>query len=471
MPIAAERLERYKDFVDPERTGMPYNPRAVIGRLMGILSPDTKGIVVSAMDADWYGSVGQLQSRVFAWLKEQGLPENVWPITKQANWHYLQNRDSKSGLIVDGSLVEEGAVIKKAEDPFQMLYQRSLAGAELVVPIVQRAVEFVPRALAYAEKQKLQGKKPPKFVSMWRIIGAVQSTTDQRRPLSIYDAVDFLVHHPGRHRREDIHDQTQISVDRLANILPSLGDCGIMDYSSPTTETEGQPGKGWSVYTLADPQSAAVLDPAAVYNDIRNFNIRNTKRQFTNRAYLIKMIDFIKEHPNNEYECNVLAKELDIRPKDISTILSLLVDVFILKRPDPGYQGGEVGALASANDLTYMFHDLVCDPIEEVAKTLSPLPLRPWDRTQVAIYLQNYDEERSHKGPQGGRIARGLLVKILSEAKKEMKTSYIVDTFNGIAETQLTDKAIEWHLQILLGLGIFEQPKPQYYRFVKKKNK
>lgn len=119
MAIRTERLERYKDFVDPEHTGAPYDPRHGLERLMGILSPDPKGIALAAMDEDWYSTGNQLQSKFFQWLNELRLSSSVWPISVSETWTYYKDRSKHS--VTDGSLIELGAIVKKAEAPFTEL--------------------------------------------------------------------------------------------------------------------------------------------------------------------------------------------------------------------------------------------------------------------------------------------------------------------------------------------------------------
>lgn len=452
--VSPDRLERYKDFVDPQNTGESYDPRKGLERLMGVLSPDPKGIVLAAMGYEWYGTVSQLQSAVFAWLEELGLSRDLWPLTYTPTWSYCERRDNNRE-IVDGSLVDLGAVVKKAEDPSQVLYSRSVAGAGLAVPLVQQAVRFVSKAGEYV---------PHKFDSMWRIIGTVHSSTDQRRPLGIWDVIDFLVHNPGKNSQVHLHNETHISQDRLLKILDSLGNCGVINYISPLIEVAGHRGRGWAIYTLADQQSITDLDPGKVYQDGRAI-----RGHFTDRSYLTKIIDYIKEHPDSEYERVTLAEKLDISPSSaVSAILSMLTDLGLLKRPDHGFKGGKIQSLASANGLTHLFYDLVCAPAKAVADTLSSLPLRPWSRREVAIYLENYHEERSQVGIQGGEEVRRLLLEILSQEGQEMKLSYIVDLYNDQADREIKGKAIGSQLNMLLQLGEAEQPRLGYYRLVQK---
>lgn len=461
--ISPDRLERYKDFIDPERTGAPYDSRQGVDRLMGVLSPDPKGVVLASMGQDWYGGERQLRSAVFQWLGELGLPSGLWPITASANWSYCVYR--KEGEILDGSLVELGAVVKKAEDASQTLYSRSVAGAELAVPLVQQAIRFVSKAREYAEAKVSQGEIPHKFDSMWRIISAVSSPTDQRRPGAIWDVVDFLAHNPGKYREVDLVNSMHISQYRLKPILFTLGDCGIINYHSPMKDEEGHTGRGWSVYTLVDPKLMAGLEADEVLS-----NIKSIRNGFSHYTAMTKTLNYIRKHPKREYEYRALAKELGIYKTNISMCLGLLAELGLLERPDPGYKGGNTASLVETNDLTHLFYDLVCEPAREVADTLSPLPIRLWDRRELAMYLENYNEERSHKGTQGTAEVKRILVDALPKDGSERKISHIVALYNEQSDRRLGVPALTYHLRRLLRSGQIEQPRPRYYRRVQKEN-
>lgn len=461
--VSPERLERYRDFVDPDLAGVPYDPRSGLERLLGILSPDTKGILLAAMDQDWYGSRPQLRSRINDWLEEQGLPGSVWPVTLAPTWQYLELVD-KNGDIKDGSLVKLGAVVKKIEpDPFQRWYQRSSAGAELAIPLVQNASRFVSIAREYSEKQILCGFKPHKFDSMWRIIGSVNSTTDERRSLIVFDVIDYLVRNPGKYREVDFHHETHYSQGRLGLVLSTLGNCGVIDYESAEVEQSGRRGKGWSVYILDKHVLVGDIETKEVYQKIKHL-----KNDFYTRAYLTSVIDYIKSHPVREYEYNSLAEVLKIDPNQVSGILSLLENINILARPDTSFNGSKGKSAAEANELTRIFHDLVCEPAKEVAETLSALPSQPWNKTDILNLLQNYREEKSHYGPHGGVSVRELLLKLLSVFEDEIKLSYIIDLYNDGSEIELKSTSIGHQLRVLMKLGLVEQSKPGYFQIVRK---
>lgn len=456
MAISTERLERYKDFVDPENTGASYDPRQGLERLMGILSPDPKGIVLAVMEEDWYGTGDQLGSRIFEWLDMLGLPSSIWPISNNAIWSYCERRNNKDEII-DGSLVDLGAVVKKAKDPFQTLYRRSIVGTELAVPLVQQAVRFVLKAREYAETRKMEEKPPPKFDSIWRIIGGSNSTSNQRRPVAVWDVINFLANNPGKYRKEDVADGTDLSVSRLGKILPSLGESGIIDYISPQTETEGIRGKEWAIFRLVDKHLLA-LDPDQIYQQIKA-----RKQYFHYRNYLTKVLEYIKANLDSEYESRTLGEKLKISSFEISRILSELEALDLLGRPDPGFKGRYIQSAASANGLTFLFNDLVCAPAQGIASSLSPLPLGAWNRQELVIYLQNYNQERSQVGPQGGEAARELVLEIMPE-REEIKLSYVTDLFNNRSERELKASSIRGQLKILMKLDKIEQTRPGYYR-------
>lgn len=459
--ISLEALERYCDFVDPERTRVPYNPRQGLERLLGVLSPDPKGIVVAAMDQEWYGTKDQLKSSVYAWLGKLGLEPKVWPIASSGAWQYCERRN-KAGEIIDGSLVDLGAVVRKAEDSSQTLYFRSIAGAELVTPLVQQAVKFVTKANEYAEMQRQQGLIPQRFESMWRIIGGVNSSTEHRRPLIIWDVINFLIQNPGQQRQIDMINGMNSSHSPLILPLISLGNCGIIDYQSPMGYTEGHSNKGWSVYTPANPHSVKDLDPNAVYQEIKGI-----KGKFSQRANLTDVLDYIKEFPESEYERGEVARKLRLHPSNISTIFSSLVELGILKRPGYGFKGGEKVSLASANDLTRIFYDMVCAPAYQIAYTLSPLSQNPWSKKEVAAYLDNYNEERSSVGPKGGEDIRVVLTDVLPKDGSEIKRDTIINLYNNQGQRRLKPRTLGYHLGLLVESGELEQPKPGYYRIIK----
>ena len=458
--ISPDKLERYKDFIDPDYSGVPYDPRKGIDRLLGVLSPDPKGIVLAAMGSDWYSGRTSLTLPISHWLEDLGLDKNIWPIQIPSAWRYCETNND-AGEVVDGSLVSLGAVVKKIENPSQRLYSRSTAGAELALPLVQQAVLFVSKAIEYAEARSLEGKKPPKFDSMWRIIGPVNSTTDQRRPLAVYDTIDFLIHNPGRYRPVDLQDSTHLSQGTLDSVLSSLGNCGVIDYETPKIEREGKSAINWSVYEVDSRELLDTIDASEMKK-----NIKKIYPYFRQYGVLIKVLNHIREFPDSGYEYKQLADKLGIAKNYISFVLSALAKLGILKRPNLDLRGASQ-ASASANDLTHILYDLVCAPTNEVTATLTPLPLRIWDKEKVAVYLQNYNDERSQNGLKGGQEARDLITDILQQ-DTEMKLSHIIDSFNSRLERELKNGAIYHHLKILIESGILKQTRPGYYRLIQK---
>ncbi len=453
--IPGERLARYNDFVDPHNTGAAYDPKKGLENLIGILSPDPKGVALAAVGSEWYGQEGQLQARINAWLGELGLSSEMWPIRPHATWGYFTAKN-RAGIVVDGSLVELGAVIKKAEDPSQTLYSRSLAGTELAVPLIQRAVRFVSKAREHAEVQKSKGKEPQKFDSMWKIISSLNSPTDQRRPLAVWSTIDFLANSRGEYTREEIFTKLNIAEGRIGQVLASLGNSGVINYISPLKEVAGRRGHGWANYRLVDPQALPELDVITI-----NHQASATRKRFTNPGLLSKIVAYVTENPNIEFESGFVAAKLNVKVNRVSEALSVLVDIGFLERPRPGFKSGEIESSASANDLTLLFNDLVCAPAKNVADTLSPLTLEPWNRLEVVTYLKNYNEERRDRGSQD-EVDR-LILDILMSGGPSMKMSHITDLCNAKLEREMRPGSMGSRLKNLVRSGRLIQPNWGYY--------
>ena len=58
--IPQERLQRYSEFVNRHSDNGVYNPDKALGGLLSVLTPDTKGIVLSAMAG---GEIGRASCR------------------------------------------------------------------------------------------------------------------------------------------------------------------------------------------------------------------------------------------------------------------------------------------------------------------------------------------------------------------------------------------------------------------------
>lgn len=448
-----KRLERYGEFVDPYHTGQPYDPRQGLERLLSVLTPDPKGLVLAAMDGGMYFTRTELYSRTLEWIENLGLPIRSFPIIDKSSWAYLERRE-KNGEIVDGSLVEEGAVVKKTEDwTLRTYYSRSEAGAALALPLIQQAIEFVYRAR--------NSSIPHKYDSMWRVIGNIQSTTSQRRPLALFDVIDFLISNPGEHREKDIVNETKMNPSRIDHILYSLAERGVITAQSPTREVEGRHPIGYVVYQTVDGQTLKDIDIDAIYQ-----KIKRDRPHFDLRGCLIKVINYIQEHPDQEYELNGLSEAVRVYKNKVGVTLSHLEFLGLLTRPYPGWKTGEKLSSFSKNDLTDLFYDIVCLPAKEIAETLTPLPLKTWDPVKVAVFMANYQEERSLIGPQGGEEARINLLTILPTNGDEIKASYIHDLYNSRFERALTVAGLTHQLEVLIADKLVERTRPGFYRMI-----
>lgn len=453
-----ERLEKYQDFITVHSTDGAYDPRKGLEGLLSIVSPDPKGVVLASMEEGRiYFTPYDLHNQTLNFLENLGLSKDIFPITLFPTWRYCER--SKDGQVVEGSLVKIGSVVKQAyydtAAGLQTGFIRSEAGRDLGIPAVQQVTEFVFKARS--------SHIPHRFDSMLRILGVASSFPGRRRPLAVFDVISYLTTHKGKHRQVDIAAGLQTySRGQLALVLSSLGNCGLINYLSAARETEGKPKKGWSVYLLEiTKEQLENIDISNLYQQIKR------EKTFYNSSDFSKVIDYIRGHPNEEYERNSLSEKLSINIQNISSILSWLQSKDYLKLPDYGFKGGKVSSQASANDLTVLFYDLVCLPLKGMAENLSTVPIRAFDKEKLAIFLGNYQEERSQLGLQGGEEVRVTLLTVLSKSKgDEMKRSYIEELYNQQSDRYLKSNSLGNHLRFLIKQGLIEQTRPGFYRLL-----
>lgn len=459
--VSPERLEIYQDFVEIHSKEGVYNPNLALVGLLSTLTPDLKGMVLWAMDDGViYYEPRQLYSNTLSWLEQQGIDRRIFPITKKAVWYYcrLVNQDKQ---VVDGSLVKIGAVVKTVEERTayglsRTGYMRSLAGKDLAIPLISHAVEFVFRAQ--------QTDTPPKYDSMWRILGQVSSPTDQRRPEIVYRIIDFLVNNPGVHRKVDIlNGLGDVNEANVSNALIPLGKTGIIDYQSPMMEVEGERGKGWAQYLLEDQEEnrKRLQDTDQLY-----LEIKRERRHFHLPGSLSQVAGYILQNPDQLHERNQLARVLKIHPPSISSILSLLESFGILKRIEHGFKGGERVSFVQANYLTNLFDELILQPARYMADTLIPQPPKPLTAPKLAIFLDNYQQERSHIGSEGAIQVRLAIYTILDQYR-QVKLSHLIQLHNQQADRELTAGAIRSQLNFLITQRLVKKTQTGFYALVK----
>ncbi|MBI2022817.1 hypothetical protein HYS97_03145 [Candidatus Daviesbacteria bacterium] len=449
--ISQGRLERYSDFVDPERRGMAYDPRAGLGRALSVLTPDPKGIVLLAMGQGIYFASSRLHKRVLDWIEELGLPRR-FPITEAPVWSYVELKRNDQKL--DGSLVRIGAVVRQVHlqtlEDFRTGYIRSEPSSELVTPLVQNAVEFVYRARS--------SNIPHRYDSMVRILGGLHSKNDQLKPDAVYRIIRFLIDHPGNQRRIDIATETGLAEERVTDLFDDLSVAGIIDFQSPSRDIEGNVSRGWSIYRPINARLQRDFDYFNVY-----VKLQEIKPYFRAPGILYKVLGYIQANPTEDYEGNNLSKKLGVERAVTADVLSGLQMLGYLSKFNS--VTGRKKSLASANELTRLFYHLVLEPAKETVDTLSPGPIRNWDRFKVALFLQNYQEERSARTVRGSNQARDRILLILPN-DGQMKLSHLYELFNTDHEPHMQKEGLGTQLNVLIKAGKVEKTKPGFYRRV-----
>jgi DNA-binding Lrp family transcriptional regulator len=448
--------KKYEEFIKRHSVNGKYDPKKGLEGLLSCLTPDPKGIVLLAMaEKRWYFNCNQLYRDVQNFMKRNSL-EKKFPISFNGVWAYCEFKNKKNKEhkeLVDGSLVEIGAVVKQLNlDENKYAYQISDAGIELARPLVLKAIEFVHKAR--------NSKVPHRYDSMGRILGSVNSTspTKKRRPSGVYKFVKFLYENPGQHRITDIASELEEGLDRVSIIAANLGYCGVVDYESMMKEIEGKRPKGWSVYVLNDEKLLEKSDEE-IWKEVKNINDR-----FDYPGHLKKVFNFIKEKSKEDkeykYEWNELSEELKIPESKISRCLSLLSKIGLLKSEE--FKGREIRSKVEANDLTKLFYETVLQPAYELATNLdSGLIKATFEPEWIEEFLENYNEERSYIGPEGGNKVRKAIIKVLRE-ESELKLDAIAEKVSEKLGRKLRPSGCRRQIEALKGK--IEKTKKGWYR-------
>ncbi|MBI2017684.1 hypothetical protein HYS92_01390 [Candidatus Daviesbacteria bacterium] len=302
---------------------------------------------------------------------------------------------------------------------------------------------------------------------MFRLIGSIQSRTDERRPLAVFKVVEYLVTHPGVHRTVDLEEVLEGQVKRgaISLVLNNLGDdsdnssaCGILHYQSPGRDHRGQKVKGWSGYILRDEEK--LHDVEYLYQEMRK-----KRKAFKNRSFFNKIINYILQYPDTTFTWYDLGNALNVYPSDISNVLTFLSNIGALSHQSV-FKGGDTVSQAEATDLTKMFYDEVLLPIKEVADTLTPLPNRPLVSTKLSYFLDNYQQERSHIGPKGGDETRGKLIEAMQRIGEPVKLSHLAELINQENERKPGRSAFGRGLNLLVQEGIVRRVGNGFYELI-----
>ncbi len=444
--IPQSRLQRYSDFVSLHSTNGVYDPESGMEGLLSVITPDPKGVVLYSMaNREIFFDKPSLHQSALHFLESHGLDEKTFPLTVSASWNYIHRVDKENNL-VDGSLIDVGAVVKEVyqdtSEGLKVGYYISESGLELALPIVTGAVEFVNRAR--------NSGIPHKYDSMWRVLGSVNSSGESRRQLTVYRVIRHLIDRPSACRAIDIIDLVGGYQNRgiVGALLKSLREAGVVDYRSVGDEVQGIAEKGWSLYSYTG-------EPIDVERVIQSGFYHKSKRT------LPKVIQFIQANPDLKYEATDLSKKLGISANEITGAFSAFVRLGIMSR-ESEFATRERRSVLKANDLTKMLFEIVLEPAWYSASTLQPVPNRGLRPEKLKEFLANYQEERSHLGPAVGDDVRDSIIRALSSGQPT-KLSHIEEQVNKDLNRGLTVKNIVYHLGVLMAQGLVENTSPGFY--------
>ncbi len=383
-------LATHNDFVIRNSTGGSYDIEKGLGALLStVLEP--KGVVVLASEnGTRHTSTMGLYTTMGTRLGLIGLPRGTFPINPAPTWHYFEYE--RGGNLREGSLVKAGVFTG-----VQGGYQIASAG-KLAIPIILAAMDFVSEAR--------KSSVPHTYDSMQRTVS--------KNPLAVFRIVKFLVENAGRHRLTDLEEalKDHLRPFTVAETVPSLGIAGVINYESVNRLVNGRRERGWATYSLA--WKPELLNP----NDMYEMFIRRHPK-FYARSSLARIVEFIKAHPDSEYEGNDLSIRLGIPFTSATGILSILVSLRILKS-ESGFRGGSILSIAEANDITRMLHDIVLLPALYSAETLKPVKRPTLMPEKVRVFLQNYVEESPRSGGTGSEAREKAILDILSSRRKRL---------------------------------------------------
>lgn len=458
MTISQEQLQKYSDFVSLNSTGGVYDPQEGLEALLSSLTPDPKVIVLRAMAAnrnEWFFSDYYLHKAVLEELSRLGLNRGAYPISRRSSWHYCE-RLNEQGDLSDGSLISVGAVVKQANmstpQGLKIGYQISLAGYELALPLGKCAIDFVWSAM--------HGSFMHRYDSMWKLLGTVSSTTESRKQAAVFHVLQYLVEHPGLHGIIDIYEglEGSISLLRVSRTVNALGICGVIDHQSLEKTREGRIPKGLVTFELS-PQYRS--NPMTLSSDGVCSKIQDANIPFRYWKALEKILDYIRTKPLAHYDKYTLGGLLELHHGNAQIVINTLENIGILVSTHE-FQPGEVISRAGANDLSRMFRDMVIIPAWQTASTLSPTGSVEVEPERVKFFSNNYSEERTIVGPEGGKEVRGAILDALT-AHDEMKLYQIIQIAGENISRKLNREAFAKQLRELMKRGLVKKTKKDYY--------
>lgn len=454
-----ENPDRYKEFVSMHSTEGIYDPEKGLEGLLSCLTPDTKAVALLSMQRgeDYFTSL-DLFKKISNYLENYGLNKKDFPLSSTAPWVYCFTYKKADKQFIDGSLIDIGAVIKKTiyvtNEGLKTGCEISQAGEELCKPLISRTIHFVNEA---REKNLL------KSYSMFKILGAVNSITEKRRQISVFNIVKALVENPNLNSASEIKELLGSKQNHpyIAEALISLGETGIINYESPYKEINGKWIKSFKTYSLTKEGLARLKDKEEVYKKMKNIEICHSIG--FNRKNLSESIDYILDNPDEKYDYLSLAEKFgatDYRP--FRTILWALTKSGYLNSLFDDNMHTAAKTKMSANYATHFFYDSVLLPAHESAKNLEPTNDVGISSNELKNFLANFRREKTRIGPDGGDEIKAAILRVLEN--EEMKRSLIVQKCSPLITRKLNGASYDIHINSLIKEGIIERTKKGHYK-------
>ncbi len=376
----------------------------------GMLTPDTKALALWAMGRDRYYTTSGLYTAV------ERFAGGMLPITRNAIWEYCYGTPHKDS---EGSLYSIGAVVKDLTvdtgSDSVLAYGKTDAGADFGDALAALECMAVNRLDSSLQR--------PRFVSMLRALGAANKDINgkHRRGYAVYKTIKLLAENPDNDFKAlDVSEITELNRSVTSCVLNNLGRSGVIYYYSPHRDVGGKTQSGWSVLRVKE--KILDVDFDEVYERAKN------ERKFYSKDYLTRVIEYCKEHFDNEIERHDIARITKIHVSNVSSCVTILRAF--------GYLEGELKASsARCNEHTInLWQDVFAD-VERVASEVKVYPelnraLNDYSDESLRLrhvrrWMDIYEAERTQHGPKHGKIAAQKVLENLT--RKDMKLSAVVE--------------------------------------------
>ncbi len=391
----------------------------------GILTPDTKALVLWAMDDRPYTS-----RRLYA--AAERFSGRDFPITQTPVWKYCTgNEHSEGSLYSIGTVVKE-RVVDTSSGP-TIAYIKTDAGRDFGEPLA---------ALACMLVNELAGKVH--YASMRRLLGHASKppTAIHRHGYAVYKIIKLLAENPDTDFRcADITEQTELGDKAISDALNSLGEAGFIHYYSPHREICGVWQSGWSSAVV----SKFILD--ADFEVI--FKGAREERGFNSRSYLQAAIDYCEQHVGKEVKHTDIAKACGMHITSASKCMSILRDAGYLKGE---LKGGEKQSSAKCNEHTSTIWNGLLKDVERLARDIESYKVlrRALDiysdenlRLQhVHRWMSVYEQERTYRGIEHALFIKRRVLNVLASGETTTGTIHDALTKLGINVSRINIRRI-----------------------------